>query len=529
MISNEFLDMVSNSQAGRLARSLTDSEIKHRNAEGDPIVLFEINHFFAHHCALPSLISALNQLGNYRYVSYIPLPSWEPDNPTLQVASRFYSCLGIEDTRIKPHPDSGDYHKAKSLAIEQIHHLNGSIWNLSNLTVEGIPLGVHLVETLLQQTRLSEFNQTLETTSFVVGVVARFFWWKRYLSSKNVGCVVASHGCYEFALPLLAAMQIGIPGYVWHDNHLLLGNSFLPLPLANPSWAKSLVVDWAALGSDRKQAFIDQANLELSQRIRGKAVGKLAFDSRMDPKDTNPAEHHFSLENEGKPKIVVYCHAFSDAPCTLPSADYGNLCSPLVSTRRLLEILSPDRYAVFLKTHPAPFPQDEEAVRQLLETFPQVRRLPGSLSVNDQKEMGIQLIVSGWGSVVFEALFADVPVLCYTPFHFLSDHAPSLYVSLEDPEAWDARIVESLNGANAILDRKLIVEAYAISTVGTNVELTCSEVPRLPREGSEGRYSPYALRVWAETFDAPRFSRLVSALLKFFHQKGDALSVFRIE
>ena len=89
-----------------------------------------------------------------------------------------------------------------------------------------MPLGVHLAETLLQQFKAAEFEQNIDTVSYAVGLIARYLWWKDYLSSNPVKYIIASHACYEFALPQLAGMKIGVDCYFWHDNYLFLAMIF---------------------------------------------------------------------------------------------------------------------------------------------------------------------------------------------------------------------------------------------------------------------------------------------------------------
>jgi hypothetical protein len=435
--------------------------------------------------------------------------------------------MEIESIPLKATPNAFHFDEAKKIVISQFECFKGSIWNLTDFNFDDLPLGVHLAETLLQQFKTAEFEQNLDTVSYAVGLIARYLWWKDYLSTNPVKYVIASHSCYEFALPQLAGMKLGIDSYFWHDNYLFYSNKVLPLPLGNHAWLESLEEAWKALSLQEKARYIDLANAELELRVSGSRVGTLQNDPRFIREVVEVDTTAISSETNN-PVIVLYCHAFSDAPCVLPQREFRNLCSPLVSTRRLLDLLKDMPVDVFVKTHPAPFPQDDIALTAMVSEYSNVSRLPNHLTPADLKKMGVNAVISGWGSVCLEGPFIGLQVLTYSDFSLLSDIETQPKLDLDDRESFTRTLNTVLNRKTNDVQREKIAEIYAISNFGSSHDLTCSKLAELPREGLEGRYAPFAYKYWAESFNSEDFEKTVAALEKFIENKECIFSRFSV-
>ena len=353
----ELAEIMKASGAADLACRLSNPAEEGDEHLSDEIVLVELNHFFSHHCALPAILRALRQRKGYRFVPYIPLLAWDETNSAIKFVQTFYECMGISRDAIKANPSYEHYQNAKELVLSQFNFFQGSIWNLTDFKFDGIPFGVHLAETLLQQFQAAEFEQNIDTVAYAVGLISRYFWWKDYLAENPVKYIIASHLCYEFAIPQLAGLSNGIDSYVWNDSYLYRSNDFLPLPMTSENWTKDIKCAWETLSEIQKASYLDLAQTELSARVEGIRVGALRIDPRFVRSSQN-SEPDLTIKKTRVPNVILYCHAFSDAPCTLPKAEFRNLCSPAVSTRKIFEFCKNLPVNLFVKTHPSNFSQD---------------------------------------------------------------------------------------------------------------------------------------------------------------------------
>ncbi len=514
--------VLKDSPAGKLAKQLSYPENQDDSGSNEGVVLVELNHFFAHHCGLPAVIRALRSEKKYRFVPYIPLVGWEIDHPTLEIVQAFYECMGIEEKIVKATPSVEHIEKAKLVVIDQITLFQGKIWNLTDLEYDGLPIGVHLVETLLQQFQSAEFHQNIDTVAYSVGLIARYLWWKDWLVNEQVKYIVASHVCYEFVLPQLAGLTKGVASYVWHDNFLFYSNDMLPLPLISHAWNVSARKLWQSLDLSDQKRLVTHARQELTQRTLGQRVGLLKNDPRFIKADHQTARDEF--QKSQKKRVIVYLHAFSDAPCTLPKASHGSLCSPLVATRKLLKLLGTTDLEVFIKTHPKPFEQDELAINKLLAENPSVTRLPSHLSPMDIKNLGADLIISGWGSICLEASFIGIKVIAYSNFSEFLQSGEIKIINLDDEKNSLLEIKKALGLGSSNVSIDDLVEKYAILNYCSQADLTCANTAILDREGVSGRYSPYAYRYWVENIDRGSFTAIARSLSNYFTDRGSIFS-----
>jgi hypothetical protein len=229
------------------------------------------------------------------------------------------------------------------------------------------------------------------------------------------------------------------------------------------------------------------------------------------------------------PNIVLYCHAFSDAPCTLPRSKFHNLCSPLVSTRKIFELCRELPVNLYVKTHPSTFSQDEASLNALLDEYPEISRLPSELAPFDLHELGIDVIITGWGNICFEAGFLGIPTIAYTPFYQVAELGLVPTFDIEDRGSFARVLRSALSGIERNEFQKVrISEGYAMVNLGGFVDLTASGVTSLPREGPEGRYALFAYKHWADTFIEKDFICLVESLGEYLEQRLGVFSRFLV-
>jgi hypothetical protein len=522
---NELLNLIRSSTSAGLARRISRANTLQENAETTPIILVELNHFWPNHCALPVILGCLREKKNFRVLPYIAVDSWSSEHETLQIIKAFYEAMGAEQIVIKAE-SSKHFEQAKAEVIKQLDFFKGPIWNLTDFVYDGIPLGVHLVEMLIGHKQVVNFEQDQSTVLYCIQTLSRYLWWKSYLSEINIEYVFASHYCYDFALPQLAALKIGIRAYCFSEASLRNSATLLPLPMKS-HWAVDIEQRWQALNPSLKTKLVSEARIDLSNRVQGGLVMSQVLDSRAADTPDNGESWKSHLRKNGKRNIVVFCHAFSDAPCTLPKSEYGNISSPWLSTRQIIAISIKLGVNLYIKSHPRPMPQDDFALHQILRDNQEVLRLPNHLSIADLDPGDVDLIITGWGTVSYEATFKGLPVAAYTNFTPIRELATVPTLDLEDENSL-LKVLDIFKSRNdhSNIEKERVVETYAKLVIGPIVDLTCSDLPSLPTLGDKARYSVYAYEHWCNTFDQAKHSSLNKRMSAFFEEGGSTLTSF---
>lgn len=524
----DYFDYFSRRACGGLAQELSGTTMG-RIEQGSSIarlnVLLEINHFFCHHCSLPVVLRAIREIyPEARFVPYVPLTLWDQNVSTLQFVLGFYRSMGVEEEIVKASPNSEQINRAKSIVVENFTYFSGSIRRLSDFYFDGYPLGVHLAESILQQLRVVDVEQTEASLLQSVSLIARYLWWKEYIEANDVGMLLGSHPCYEFSLPLLAGLRGGARAYLFSNNYLFDATTQLPLPLASFSPFREVKDLWNRLQPSRKTAYMQDAQLELAKRVRGQKTGSLLQDVRVGGERTHKIPMEIANPNNW-PVVTIYCHAFSDAPCLLPPARFSYLASPFISTTALLETLSVCPVITLIKTHPSNFYHDELALEQLLSQFPKVLRVPSSATVEAVKDLGTDVIVTGWGSITNEASYLGIPVLSYADFHKIATPLPIQRFTLGDPDSFMSALALAISSPPIPTQA---VEIYAATEMGLCYDLTCSRGN--PRDESVWAEEPQnTYDVWADTFEREKFQRTLNLIIDYFKERRRVLSEFVLE
>jgi hypothetical protein len=508
---------------GALASDLSGLNLN--SASKSPVqrlVLVEVNHFFSHHCALPGLLRSLREIGSFVFIPFIPMRAWSAYNPTLALVLSFYKTMGILGDPVQADPHSNHIQTAKKAVIREIDKFQGDISNLSDFEFDGLPLGAHLVEILMQQFSSARFIQTLETTSYAINMTARYIWWKDFFRNNDVAYILSSHLCYEFVIPQLAASHYNIDCLVWVDHYLLRSRNILPLPLIKTNLPLKRDADayWRSLSESSQKDHLKEARAQLELRICGLDSTQVSRDPRMIRARDEMMREFTSETSKSAPasrKVLIFLHAFTDAPNTLPRSQFPPLYNPLISLEILVERFLSEGVRVYVKTHPSPLPADEAALADFLSKNPRCSRLDSRLTISDIKTHSFDLLITGWGSVTPEAAFAGIKVASYAPLfspYQTYGYSHSLDLGNEFKEKLDVIIKEPFQP-----DLNQVIKSYLLTTLPFNLDLTYSGLASISREGPQGRYSPYAYRFWHESFNSERFKLGVKAQTSFFIEK----------
>jgi hypothetical protein len=521
-------ELIKNSGPAKLAAKTSRANILPHDSGVKKTVLVELNHLWPHHCALPVILNSLRSSGEYQFKPFIAIERWDAKNETLRAASAFYEAMGIDSHVIKP--DHGSYiAKAKSIVISEFHFFQGSIWNLTDFKYEELPLGVYLVEIILGERSVAYCQQSLETIKIAINSLAKYLWWRNYLAENQIQAVLGTHLCYEFALPHLAAFKNGVVSYTFSETTFNRSYNYLPLPILANSWTLDIQKQWEEMPVGKREEYLARADRELQARVTGKRVGSLQKDPRF-LKNIETKMKPINFKSNGLPNVVVYVHAFSDAPCCLPKSEFGYLCSPYTATEKVINTLSALPINLYVKSHPDPFPHDASALSVLIDRHDSVVRLENDLTPEDMKNSNVDLIVTGWGSICYEAAYCEIPVVAYSNLYPVKQLGEVPVIDLNNENKIKEVCMSLLLNKRTEYNKKKIIETYAKFNMAVLTDLTCSDLGRLDaHEGETKRYSINAYQYWMETFDRDSFELTCNALVKYLHSSETVFTAFNKE
>jgi hypothetical protein len=245
---------------------------------------------------------------------------------------------------------------------------------------------------------------TLETASLefkkdFIEFMTNFFWWKAYFQKNDVRLVCVSHTVYQQAMVARVGLFFGAK--------VLLGSSsrLYQLSLAQP-FADLEFLQYEPSSSEQFDYKIDQG------RARA-ALGELMKGSARTAAHANVSGFRGLQKTQVvlglKPvRIMIASHCYSDAPHVYGEMLFDDFDHWLTSVSQFS--LNTD-YEWYVKGHPAFFDSDKMHFRRFLEKNPHIVEIPSDTSNLDLFRGGINIVLTAYGTIAFEAAYNDVIVI----------------------------------------------------------------------------------------------------------------------
>ena len=458
--------------------------------EKKAIHLCEINHFYCKHPGAIAFSKELQRRFPGELVTYQPYAEWDLPTKLPPVIAQFVKN-GFTSL-ISPSPSKENVETAKKWISDHANAVSEFSISKPNkdLVFLGIPLGYLLTELLPQYYDSFSLNRDQIEAGFIQAL-SRIAFWTELFERFDVLSVIFTHAVYDFGFPVLVARVRGIPAYSVNENHVYRFD-FHPSSLLEDNRFIPHEILFNTLPNDFRSAIRQEATLQLNQRLFQNLPTGLA---RTDPRSTREAtissDYLDSLFSDpSRPKVVFLTHALSDAPYSSASIDPG-FATPLHTLHTLFELTQDLEIDFFVKDHPNPFPRDRLELLNVTRAYSHVKLLPSEVTLPQLKELGVALIITGWGTCTMEASYLGVPVVAYTSFSvassFCLEHVmPSprqLRAFLQDPSQWTL---------NASKDKA--VDAYATTDVMRTLDWCGINFDRL--ESELGRAGGYLLNFY---------------------------------
>ena len=277
---------------------------------------------------------------------------------------------------------------------------------LENFRVRDVLVGDLLYDTFLRQEDIPTIDlEDCRFRRFFEIVVADSLFWDQTFLTRPIKAVIASHGCFNYAIPLRFALKHGVPAFA-------TGETFLYRLSDERPFTHMEILDFPEIFArltpeTRAQALSDGDKL-LQKRFAGKVypgadISYTSLNSYRAPE----TKKRILLESE-VPKVLIAPHAFSDGP-----HGRGNALFP--DFWEWLEFLgkksTEGKYEWYIKNHPDVFRGDRPIIDGFIRRFPSFTLLPDEVTHHQIIEEGISAVVTVHGTIGFEYALQGIPVI----------------------------------------------------------------------------------------------------------------------
>ena len=280
-----------------------------------------------------------------------------------------------------------------------------SLKELEKLKVNDILIGDIMYDTYLKKHNLPTIDiKSQKFNIFFHEFLDNYFFWINFFKKNNVKAVIASHGVYSFALPLRIAIHKKINSYVPNEAKLY---NLLYAP-------KNKHVSPTAL--NQENIFFKKIFNSFSQKKKMEVLttGKRIFlESKKKDFDyfylkKKKLNNRVRISTKNKSGVLIMTHSFFDSPHV-----YGhNLFSDFYEWIIFLSDLSKNsNYKWFIKPHPNSFHLNYDVLNNIKKKYNNIKIINQNYSYSNYKKLGIDLILTVFGSVSKEAFGHKILVI----------------------------------------------------------------------------------------------------------------------
>jgi hypothetical protein len=281
--------------------------------------------------------------------------------------------------------------------------------DIENITIDNIWVGDLLYDSFLKKYNvitIDPFSKNFR--KFLIQFVELYYYWKYFFKNNNVKAIVCSHAVYSLGLPLRIAVFNNIKSYTVSENKIYYFKK------------KDILVSKGATGIFSESKYFKkifdkfnfyEKNLALK---KGKnlstdiSVNKKNFFYVKKNKTVNFKKILIERTKKSKIKVLISPHSFLDSPHV-----YGkNLFCDFYDWFNFIEKIIPQtNYQWFIKSHPNMDATSNKAIQNFLKLNPSVNELPSGYNINHLKRIGINFVLTIFGSVAREYSTRNILVI----------------------------------------------------------------------------------------------------------------------
>ena len=326
--------------------------------------------------------------------------SYGPRPPRRDTAMIYHSFGTSGHVLTRPTPEQTKM--ARAVCGELVPRLRTKD-DLLQLEVHGVWVGMEIYESYLRKGHPTVDLESPELRDMVEEGVALLFFWEDYFRQHDVAAVVVSHDCYLHpGLICKVAYREGIPVYLPNVRGLSRVDGPHQIHSSFPDFRRM----FRGLPAETQSEGLRWARERLDRRLGGEVGVDMAYATTSAFRGNGSGGR--VLRESDRTKVLICTHCFYDNP-----HGYGGfLFEDFYEWLRYLGGISHRTdYDWYLKVHPDPLPGTYDIVNEVVSHFRRMTVVPHETSHHQLVEEGIDVVLTGYGTVGHEYPLMGVPVV----------------------------------------------------------------------------------------------------------------------
>jgi hypothetical protein len=477
-----------------------------------PLILMEMNSTRSAHIAYSYLANGVASQESAKIVGYAPSLSRGLKSRLVFKLSqifgdelfRIYRSFGC-DGFLQIRPNRVQVNEARRLLAEILPTLQTRS-DIVDLTVDDIWIGDLVYDTFLktQEIPIVEVGSPLFQNSLLESL-EKYVFWRDFFKSRNVRGINVSHCVYDLAIPLRIAVQRNIPAYQANLTHVYrLGRERL--------FAYNDFFNFRERFNSLPEHVRAEGLSEAKTRIERRFSGEVGVDMAYSSKSAFGSFRHDRLIQESdRTKVLVAAHCFFDSPHSYGKnlfADFNDWLEFLGEASQVTD------YDWYIKTHPDFIEGTRVRIEQFVKRFPKFTLLPSDSSHNQIVAEGIDIALTGYGTIGFEYAAMGKAVVNAS----LNNPHIMYNFNLHPKNIEEYReIIINLGGVSIDIDASEIYEYYFMKNIFNTENLFLENYAEVIRKigGYGEQFKDEFYNTWLESCSMDRHRQLTAALAAF--------------
>lgn len=405
-----------------------NKELFNYRSNNKNIILVEYNNFHGSHLCQALLANFFKKKNSSKIIAYFnyslivsPLKinflqklKWQLSTLLLLGFKKIYQSFGVESF-LRPEISKNITIKAEKIRDRFFKNLKGNK-DIVNFKIGKIWIGDLIYDTYLKSRLVPTINlNTKDFKSFFKEFLELFFYWQEYFKSNKVSQIIGVHSCYSYGIPIRIAMNVGVPSYIINTRAVMKIDKKVQSMYGDSKFFKN---SFSKINEKYKKDILEFAKKNLDTRVSGKAGVKVGLVNRSKSSFLKISKVKKAvLSQNSKIKILICTHDFMDSI----HVNGKNFFPDFYLWISFLGKLSNEKfnnYEFYIKNHPyfgnkyeRYQKYTEKFVNQLIEKFPNIKKIPNNTSHHQIIAEGINYVLTVYGSVGIEYAYLGIPVI----------------------------------------------------------------------------------------------------------------------
>ena len=316
---------------------------------------------------------------------------------------RIYNSFGAKKLIIPKFYVSIDSKEIYKNILNKIKNKN----DVLNIKIKDIPVGDLIYDEYLRHYNLSTIDiKDKIFCNYLKKSINLFLFWHKKIN-KDVKAIIISHSVYHLGIPARIAIYKDVKVYNIGMNYIYSLSKKRLLRLSGFEDYKKI------FNKIEKKFKINPLSLT-KKEIKEKFIGNLDI-TQIESTHNKPNSfgkknsNNFFLENNTKKNVLVSSHCFTDA-----AHAYGkNIFTDFDEWINFLGefSLKNKNYNWLIKIHPTQYDRNYLTMKKIIEKYPSFIILPKKTTHDEIIKLGIEVVLTVYGSVGYEYPFFKIPVI----------------------------------------------------------------------------------------------------------------------